>query len=42
MVLVIPLMIQLVIAARSGDVSRRAMWLAIASYLVPAVMGGWQ
>ncbi len=40
MVLVIPLMIQLVIAARSGDVSRRAIWLAIASYLVPAVMGG--
>jgi uncharacterized protein with PQ loop repeat len=39
MVLVIPLMIQLVIAARSGDVSRRAIWLAIASYLVPAVMG---
>jgi hypothetical protein len=40
MVLVIPLMIQLVIAARSGDVSRRAIWLVIASYLVPPVMGG--
>ena len=39
LVLAIPLIIQLVIAASHGDASRRAIWCMIGSYLIASAMG---